>query len=101
MLGKGFLKEADLEPDIGPFYPYISAFHSLSTSRSFGFGPGPIPIDSAIVFWEHLGKDLGDSFGDFWFYIQKMDNAYLTKESEKRERTSKEGKKPRGRKSTN
>lgn len=80
MLRKGLIREADYEPPLGPFEFYFDAFQDLSTCRSIGMGPGPIPF-TAIVQYSTL-YEIEDR-DDFIYLIRIMDNAFLELVSEK------------------
>lgn len=65
-----------------PHLLYVwEAFGRLSTERSFGFGPGPIPVVSRI---ERYGRDLGIGHLDrFVALVRQMDDAWLLYASER------------------
>lgn len=61
---------------------YLTAFIRLSTCRSVGMGPGPIPYNRIVEYAEKekLGPELAGYFEDV---INYLDNDYLEKEAEK------------------
>ena len=90
------MKEEDLEPDVGPFGFYVSAFWELSSCRINGMGAGPIPF-TAIVDYSKI-FDVGD-FEDFLYLMRSMDRKFLDLESDRVKKDqnkakAKAGKKP-------
>jgi hypothetical protein len=75
MLADGAIKkEEDLEPEIGPFYFYLEAFHEIGTARSLGFGIGPIPF-TAIA--EYCKLFQIEDFEEFHYLMRRLDHVYL------------------------
>jgi hypothetical protein len=65
---------------------YLSAFFELSTDRSMGFGPGPIP-GMAIRDFAKWYQVTADEFDDFVYLIRELDAEWLdwtAKQSEKK-----------------
>jgi hypothetical protein len=78
MMAKNGAKLPALESMITP-QPHLlfiwNAFSKLSTERTFGMGPGPIPVVSVI---ERYGRDHGVVHLDrFVHLVREMDSAWL------------------------
>lgn len=80
LLQKGFLKDEDLEPDIGPLSYYIECFSELSSCRVSGMALGPIPFTAVV---EYARAFEVENFIEFHWIIRKMDNAMLALEAKK------------------
>ena len=63
-----------------PLYPgddfFLTAFYDLSTCRSFGESPGPIPWDKMVEYADRkeLDPDVADAFISI---LRQMDSQYL------------------------
>lgn len=84
----GFVKDHELEPDLGPFVIYLEAFYELSSCRNTGLGMGPIPFTSIVQYFKiyRIG-----SFEEFLYLMRRMDIELLKLDREKSEKESKTG----------
>lgn len=65
---------------------YLKAFWELSTCRTFtGFGQGPIPWSAVATYCSFHGME-PDETEDFFYVINKVDDAFLKALKEKRDR---------------
>ena len=71
---KGFLKESDYPPDLGPFDYYLEAFRELSTCRPSSMGIAAIPFTSIHDYYILFG--VGD-FAEFLYIIRLMDKFFM------------------------
>ena len=74
LLGKGFVKPEDTEPDISGFSFYFDAFDELSTTRQIGMAIGPIPFTAIVEYFRIF--ELSD-FEDFAYIIRRLDVTFL------------------------
>lgn len=75
----GALRKEDEEPYIGPFVYYLDAFKELNSCRST-FSLAPIPF-TAIVEYARVYNI--EDLDEFLYYIRRLDNLLLLKESKK------------------
>lgn len=68
---------------------FYLAFMDLGTSRSIGFGEGPIPW-TAIYMYCQAHEIEGEQQEDMFYHIQQMDSTYLEFKAKKAEQRSKE-----------
>ncbi len=61
---------------------YFNAFIELGSCRSIGFGVGPIPWTAMREYARWMRMDRQDA-ADFFWIMQKMDEAYLKFQKEK------------------
>lgn len=82
LLQSGSLVKEDEEPYIGPFGYYIECFKELNSCRST-LSLAPIPF-TAIVEYARVYNI--EDLDEFLYYIRRLDNLLLEKESKKNDR---------------
>lgn len=60
------------------------AFNAVSSDRSFGFGPGPIPFGAIDRYATRMGIDDPDQFVTLVEILRELDRAYLKHLEDKR-----------------
>ncbi len=67
---------------------YLKAFWDLSSTRSIGFGVGPIPWDQIVSYADRMGLEPDIAQG-FVRIIQALDGTYLIWQEDERKKKSK------------
>jgi len=87
------IREEDKEPDIAPFIFLVDSYKELSTCRTSGMSPGPIPFTAIVEYAKIYNVE---DFDDFLYYIRIMDNIVLEKSNGEGSKESSNSSKGRG-----
>lgn len=71
----------DVEPQVGPYDFYLSAFKELGSCRNNSMSVGPIPFTAIVEYHKIYGYGV-DDLEDFHWIIRNMDDTYLALEAE-------------------
>ena len=74
---RGFIKEADREPEVGGLSFYLDAFRELSTSRPVGLELQAIPFTAIAEYFRIYEIADFDDFDDFAYIIRLLDNTFI------------------------